>query len=247
MTRAKFSANRLFAKASRNSVNEQNSYSHVTERIRESEGGFTLLELSLAMTFLAFIMLFVITMIMQMINIYNKSVSLSQMNQAGRQIMSDLTGSARFTADPKSVSQTNAGRLCVGGASYIWNNAVVPSSGGNRSAVATTNSYSDSAGTALSLIRVNDPSGSYCVTPTQMPALNSNTTSVIVGSNVLVQYMGVDTTTVPKMIKVTVILSTAGSNAPSGDASGGDVSKLKCDNNNFCAFATYNFVIYQRG
>ncbi len=194
----------------------------------ERESGFTLIELSLAMTFLAFIVLFVVTMIMQMINVYNKSIALSQMNQTGRQIMSDLNNGARFS----SSIVNNSGRMCVGGTTYIWNIGT-----------ATTNKFTDAGAPALRLVRVRDVTGLYCSSPSKMPTLNDANTTVIVGQNILVQAFDITSSSDSKLLRANVVLSTGGANAPEGSVAAG----LTCRNNDFCAFATYNFVIYQRG
>jgi len=232
---------------------------------RDSQAGFTLIELSLALTFLAFIMLFIITIIMQMINIYNKSVSLSQINQTGRQIMSDLNNGARFAAPltagnyvPIQVvnGQAVGGRLCSGGTSYIWNTGNLVSGTADTSVANIFSSESFTSGqrykTALRLVRVdNDPSGTYCVntsatgTPQyKMPSRSDANTIAIVGTGIAVQNFSVIQN--GQLLQVNVILSTAGNNVPSGTVTATS-NTLKCMTNSFCAFATYNFVIYQRG
>ena len=201
--------------------------------------GFTLVELSLAITFLAFIVLFIVIVIMQMINIYNKSVSLSQMNQAGRQIMSDLNGGARFSAaKPVRLTQTNGGRLCLGGTSYIWNigDPTVPA-----------NTFSGTNPPKLRLVRVKDSTGQYCADSSRQPSLNSSDVTVLVGANVLVQDFKISlngsTGGIVNLVSVGLVLSTAGNGAPSTTG-----VNAKCGvGNNFCAVARYNFIIYQRG
>ena len=218
-------------------------------RTNQDQSGFTLVELSLAMTFLAFIMLFVIVVIMQMINIYNKSISLSQINQAGRQLMSDLNGGARFASpSSKSVWPTTGvpNRMCIGGVSYVWNLADQTT---HKPTMA--NQFGD--GKSLSLIRVKDDNGSLCGGAT-LPASTDGKVAIIVGSNVLVQSLTVGQGgTGNGLLRVDVTLSTAGGNAPQLKDSGkpASASNLTCfynnSSNNFCAFSEYNFVIYQRG
>ena len=214
---------------------------------QQGEKGFTLIELSLAMAFLAFIMLFIVAMIVQMINIYNKSISLSQMNQASRQIMSDLNSGARFTSAAASVVQSGGGRLCAGGVSYIWNI-------GLRATDVQTNYFVTSVGgttrdtnTALRLVRIdNDSQAIYCINPSRMPVLDDANTIVLVGANVLVQNFAIDfggNNGNNGLMRLDLVLSTSGNNAPSGSLASG----FTCGNNNFCAFSSYKMIIYQGG
>jgi len=226
-TRRNFIQNK--ARSELSIANEQNNCSGLTENNKK---GFTLVELSLALTFLAFIMLFVVIMILRMMNIYNKSVALSHMNQAGRQIMTDLGGSVRFSNSAVYVEQTSGGRLCVGGASYIWN---IKES--------TTNKFQDN-NSALRLVRVSDPMQQYCSDAAMMPSSKDAKTNSLVGTNVLVQNFDVETGggSGNVMVRANVTLSTAGNNQPEVQD-----GKLKCSQNDFCAFIPYNFVTYQRG
>ena len=223
-------------------------------QIRENrDRGFTLVELSLAMTFLAFIILFVVTMIMQMINIYNKSISLSQMNQSGRQIMSDLNNGARFGSGAIT-SKPDSNRLCVGGVSYIWNTASdLTPTGDPTPQIHAKNWFNEDSANSdnLHLVRIKDGTAAYCKDLTKMPPKTDTGLTVIVGKNVLIQRFAVDTGDKDKLLRVNVTLSTAGNNAPTGTADNpttdSPAGSLKCETNNFCAFANYNFIIYRRG
>ena len=223
------------------------------------EGGFTLLELSLAMVFLAFIMIFIVTVLLQMINIYNKTIALSQMDQASRQIMSDLS-SLRYSVGSvpnpiylnngsvvSSSSSSNGGRICFSnGTDYIWNLA------GNNNQPSSANSASSV--TNFSLIRVsNDTSGYYCGNPQSTigvpngssgAAGSGATGTVLIGSNILLQsFVPTQAGNNSSLLSLTYNLSTAGNNAPgaSGQPAG------KCGTNTFCAFYGYNLMIYMRG
>jgi hypothetical protein len=226
-------------------------------RRAEKQEGFTLVELSLSMTFLTFIMLFVVFLIIQMVNIYNKSVSLGQMNQAGRQIMTDVSSSTRFAA-PNSIvvsDPVSDGRLCIGGTggsvSYIWNVGE-----------STVNKYADASGIALRLVRVRPPAGQkydyYCQKSNtgtyQAPNLRtgSNLATVIVGPNVLVQEFA--PTKNGSVLNIRVALSTKANPPQIPKDQDGNPQRntdgslnMQCGDNNFCAFITYDFNTYQRG
>lgn len=89
---------------------------------RNKELGFTVIELSLAMAFLAFILLFTTTTLVQMMRTYNKGLTIKQINQAGRTITEDLSRSlSSGAASEVNTSYLSQGKLCVGSATYIWN------------------------------------------------------------------------------------------------------------------------------
>ncbi|MFZ2560429.1 MAG: hypothetical protein WAW91_02250 [Candidatus Nanoperiomorbaceae bacterium] len=232
----------------------------------DGNGGYTMIEMSLAMTVLAFIMIFIVTIIMTMVNIYNKSIALSQMGNAGQQIMTDMN-SARFSGgSAATVSYSNGGRICANGVSYLWNQ----STDHQTFASAPQNVMPDNS--SQSLIRVLDPQAELCKnqneTLTSLPSsssINLNNVSIIIGSTVIIQSMTASVqATNSSLLQISVVISTAGGNAPAywngnqwtGNLSNNSVHQndsgpsagipLRCGTNQFCGFATYNFVIYQR-
>ena len=223
---------------------------------KEKDGGFTLIELSLALVFLAFIMLFIITLIMQMIDIYNKSIALSQMNNAGQELMTDLNNNAFG-----GTIANNSNRLCINGNSYVWN-------------------YRGQTGTfGGSLVRVTDPNATLCATPSRTAPIqcinntkitsgtcDSNTpasdVSIVVSSNIWIQQMAITSSAGSPLASVKMTVSTGGNNAPflrsnsatkanAANSTNYDASALTClgknaGSNNFCAFANYQLMVYQR-
>jgi prepilin-type N-terminal cleavage/methylation domain-containing protein len=115
------------------------------------QSGFTLIELMLALAFVAFIILFAVTTVIQVMQTYNKGLAVKQISQAGRTTLEDLTRFLR-TADPGAVnvSALNSGRACFGGVSYVWNvyNASTP------------NKYDDNS--AFTFVRVSDAASAMC-------------------------------------------------------------------------------------
>ena len=100
----------------------------------DKQKGFTLIELMLAMGFVSALLIAVAMTVIQIANIYNRGITLKDVNQAGRSIASELqrsiAGSASFNIDSgvgsryiqQSLNGKNAGgRLCIGQYSYIWN------------------------------------------------------------------------------------------------------------------------------
>ncbi len=98
--------------------------------------GFTLIELMLAMTFVSVLLVAIAMTVIQMANIYNRGMTVKELNQASREVTDDLrrtTASSEVfaanvdgsdTADffiIRTGSTAIGGRLCMGSESYIWN------------------------------------------------------------------------------------------------------------------------------
>lgn len=105
--------------------------------------GFTMIELMLAMAFVAVLLLAIAMTVIQMGNIYNRGLTIKKVNQAGRMIAADLqrniASSDPFSVDtkvgdryigitvesyyvPQIINGAEyGGRLCLGLYSYIWN------------------------------------------------------------------------------------------------------------------------------
>lgn len=116
--------------------------------------GFTLVELMLAMAFVAMLLLVIAGVVIQMSSIYNKGLTMKSVNQASRSIITDMkrtiAESSSFSLD--SSYKASQGRLCTGAYTYIWN------IGGSR-----TNTYSGTdADKTIRLIKVRDLGGTYC-------------------------------------------------------------------------------------
>lgn len=121
--------------------------------------GFTLIELMLSMTFISMLLVVILLTVVQITRIYDKGVSMREVNQVGRSISSDLTrtiGSAapfdlssndRFRQTTGAGGKKTGGRLCTGQVSYIWN-------------------IGDSTvnGSDVRLVKVSDPTANYCAT-----------------------------------------------------------------------------------
>ena len=130
---------------------------HVVKRTQ----GFTLIELMLAMTFIAILLLGIAMTIIQIGNIYNKGITVKEINQAGRSIGDDVK---RTTAAAPSINlvtdyATNSagGRFCAGNYSYIWNTAKALE---NNDANLTT--YQSTPSKQVHFVKVPDTSKIYC-------------------------------------------------------------------------------------
>lgn len=144
---------------------------HVDKR-RRQQAGFTIIELTLAMTFVTILMIMIAMTITQLANIYNKGTTLRAVDQAGRAISrdmqatlaeaqpldinSDIHGGANFVPQIQvggDLSAPDGGRLCTGTYSYIWNVG--------KSLVNPVNVY-ESGDVPIRLIKVRDTGALYC-------------------------------------------------------------------------------------
>lgn len=125
----------------------------MTHHDKKNQNGFTLVELMLALAFVAFIILFAVTSIVQIMQSYNKGLALKKINQAGRTTIEDISRNLKV-ASPEAVdvSAIPSGRTCLGSVSYVWNYYDTIESNANK--------YDD--GTDLALVRVNDPAKAMC-------------------------------------------------------------------------------------
>ena len=132
------------------------------------EQGFTLIELILAMAFLSVLLLAIAMTVIQIGNTYNRGVTLKDVNQAGRSIVSDLQRSigesAPFPIEPgvgtHFINNSWGGRLCIGKYSYIWNYGSTL----NAKNPLEINKYdsNDTSLAPINFVKVVDANSSYC-------------------------------------------------------------------------------------
>lgn len=123
-----------------------------------TKAGFTLIELMLAMTFIAILLISIALLVMQIGTLYDRGITLRQLNISGRAISDDIE---RTITDSVSVdtSRVADGRLCTGEYSYVWNTAERL-----KGSSADKNRYATAAHSSkdLRLIRVPDMTKLYC-------------------------------------------------------------------------------------
>jgi prepilin-type N-terminal cleavage/methylation domain-containing protein len=189
--------------------------------------GFTLIELMIALAFVAFILIFATTAVIQVMQTYNKGLAIKQINQAGRTTLEDVTRYLR-TAAPSAVYTTAMAnnRVCLGGVSYVWNLYNTPAGSRNR--------YNDN--TPLTFVRVNDSAGAMCSNSSgsYLDVPKASATDIL-GSNVWVMAVTMTTPSVSApLVDVTIKLAVANDPAISGGACarGGTVGQF-CATSNF--------------
>jgi len=159
---------------------------------QDNKQGFTLIELMLAMTFIAMLLVAIALTTIQISNIYNKGITLREVNQVGRSVSDELqrtiASATPFDVTPKGSGETNAasryvvnlggGRLCLGNYTYAWNYGAALKGGTDAPQVLNKYSGSDSD-TPIQLVRVNDANGGLCTTPTLPPIPKASSTDLL--------------------------------------------------------------------
>ncbi len=138
--------------------------SHVVNR-----KGFTLIELMLAMAFLSVLLLAIALTVIQIGKIYNRGITLTEVDQAARSISDELTrgvsSSQAFTLSTNYVTTSAGGRLCLGQYSYIWNYGKALQSGDQNLV-----GYDSPAGKSpIHFIKLPDAAGLYCAKTNGVP------------------------------------------------------------------------------
>lgn len=160
---------------------------------KTAAAGFTIVELMLAMSFISVLLLAIAMTTIQISTIYNRGITLREVNQAGRAVSSDLQRSiasstpfdvtpklddSSETADSKYVVRDGGGRLCLGNYTYAWNYGAALE--GGQGAPAVFNTYDD--GQPVRFVKVADANGSLCATPTAS-IVRANATDLISGGD----------------------------------------------------------------
>lgn len=151
--------------------------------------GFTLIELMLAMTFISVLLVAIAMTTIQISNIYNKGITLREVNQVGRSLSDELQRSiasstpfdvtpkvdgSQATATSKYVMRDGGGRLCLGSYTYAWNYGKALTGGAGAPAV--FNTYDNN--TPVRFVKVTDASGELCANP-ELPIVRTKATDLV--------------------------------------------------------------------
>lgn len=131
----------------------------------QSKAGFTIIELMLAMAFISVLLVTIAMTIIQVGVIYNRGLALKEVNQAARDIASDIrrTSIDALTLDPTTDFATSAtgGRMCFGTYSYVWNTTMALQSDSSAMVDHRTRYESDSS-KLVHFVKVPDNGRIYC-------------------------------------------------------------------------------------
>jgi type II secretory pathway pseudopilin PulG len=198
--------------------------------------GFTIIELMIALAFVAFILIFATTAVITVMQTYNKGLAIKQINQSGRTTLEDMSRFLR-TADPGVVDVllvSSQRRACLGGISYVWNLYNTP---GN-----TANKYADDA--PLTFVRVDDPGRDMCKSNAgSYPKVPKAKATDILSSNVWVMSVNMsDPSEDAPLMDISVNLAVANDPAiTSGQCTqGGSVGQ-------FCATSSFSSTVMTGG
>jgi len=137
---------------------------------RVKQHGFTVIELMLAMGFITMLLLGIALTVIQVATTYNKGITTTEVNQAGRALSTELSTaisqSGKFDINQFYHTTTTEGRLCLGQYSYLWNYAKAVQTGVTPS--------TKLSGEPIYFVKVRDAAQEYC-------AMNPSLTQFLIG------------------------------------------------------------------
>lgn len=215
-----------------------------------SERGFTMIELMLAMVFIAFMLVFMTLTTVQMTRIYNKGVAIKSINQTGRQMIDELRHTLRYSgATPDSLLAQQ--RLCTGIYSYMWNTEEQLVTLNQAVGSTVVNRYNDTPAQPVRLVRMMDPARSMC-SGGGTTTFDRSAVTELLAPQVGVVAIRLGASSIAELSDIEVILGTSGGNRawiPAGnttptcqdrDAAGQPINS----DNDFCAFGSFASAIY---
>ena len=131
--------------------------------------GFTLVETTIAIAFLAILMIAILTLTITAGKLYIKGDTNKTISQSGRDfsdiVQRDFLSSSVGVISPQITinggnATTYSGRICLGTVSYLWNSADLLNASGPAAAGAEVTM--GSANTPVKFARVMNPKQSYC-------------------------------------------------------------------------------------
>ena len=130
--------------------------------VNNNKKGFTLVELMLAMTFVAVLLITIAMTTIQISNIYTRGLTIKEVNQAGgalaTQLQRDINASTPFDIGTNYKKSEWGGRLCIGQYSYIWNYGKAL----NSNDESHLNVYDSTSQEKIRFIKVFDSGAYYC-------------------------------------------------------------------------------------
>ena len=138
--------------------------------------GFTLIELMLAMTFVSVLLMGIAMTVIQMATIYNRGMTVKEVNQAARDISDDMRRSVAasevFAVNDDGSDSADlitiesgagevGGRLCTGAFSYLWNYSAPVEADTDNNLTRVLNA-AGVAGEAIRFVKIPDTGKKYC-------------------------------------------------------------------------------------
>lgn len=151
--------------------------------MRRNQPGFTLIELMLAMSFVAVLLISVAMLTIQISHLYARGLTMKEINQVGSQVANDLrvTVAAAYTegVNIKQENGGNSGRkiLCTGKYSYVMNDPQKIEDADNGHPASELIKYSNDS--IVRLAKVRDESGSLCAPGAFQSPLNNDAVELL--------------------------------------------------------------------
>ncbi len=190
------------------------------KQLMSSAAGFTIIEVSMSLVFIGFIILFLTSSLLALLGTYNKGVWLSKINSTVHQMRLDIADAAKYSARSQVLPDKN--RLCVNGVSYLWNIESEIKRAERKDGYASLPNHwadaSDAKRFPIRLVRIKDSNSDYCKQPDKQPTLNSPNVQSMLDSGVALQALQVqqgigDQTDIP-LLSIAGSISTNGINSP---------------------------------
>lgn len=228
---------------------------------KDRSDAFTIVELMLAMGFVAALLLAIAMTVLQISNVYSRGLAFKNINQAGlaisSEIQNDINNSQPFTLidtgddNTRYINNTNVGgRLCLSGYAYIWNYGLAIN---NKNP--SLNTYNDAAGTGVKFAKIPDPTSQYCKNRSSKIDKNTATELLDTGQynlaihNVTITTTpgGTDTRTNQQLYNIKILIGTNNTNAMEfSNPSNPDYNKCFLPNNvnydSLCYVNDFNIV-----
>jgi hypothetical protein len=212
--------------------------------------GFTIIELMLSMTFLAMLMLVIALTTMQIGNIYNKGITLREVDQAGRSVSAslqrDIATSVPFNVTTPVNSQYivrsgDGARLCLGNYTYAWTL-------GQSITTGTLNKYI--GGKIVRFARIADPGASLCqgtpglIDPAKATELLASGDRDLVVQSFVIQQTAVEPMTGEALYAISMVIGTSDTTQLTADKSSCKPPSSLQGAENYCSVNRFDFVAH---
>lgn len=213
--------------------------------MKSKQKGFTLIELMLAMAFLASILVLCTAVIIQAFTIYNKGLAVKQINQLGRTLTEDMTRAANSGKVVLDLDTANANShiLCLGSSAYIWNTVTDVRSATIPKPVKTF----ETSGDEVNMVKIRSTSGEVCTSNIGVQVNRDNAIDLLSGQ---VRVLSASVTQVPNsnLINISFVFGTYDDD-PASPVNPTEVSpgKWECAGSglgSYCAFGVYSTTLY---
>lgn len=215
--------------------------------------GFTIIELMLSMTFLAMLMLVIALTTMQIGNIYNKGITLREVNQAGRSVSASLQRSiaasvpfnvTQSTTTPSTsqyVVRNDGARLCLGNYTYAWTYGPYVTTG-------TLNKYT--GGGVARFARIADPGASLCqgspgtINPAKATELLASGDRDLVVQSFTITQTAVEPVTGGALYAISMVIGTNDTTQLTADKSSCKPPSSLQGTENYCSVNRFDFIAH---